>query len=404
MTTDTTHTTIDRREFGKGAAVGVMAGTVAMMGAYSHLPGRSRHIPQVAHKNIDIGECLSVKVTNISETSWFNNATLMGDIRGAGGLLVNQYTYNWPPFAKKGGKLAEGSYADGIAPIKALLPNDLDKAWEYQMENAVHPDNAGGFSALVEVTLLDGTVKRILLDSGWSYDWMDKAYQREKIDRMLADRKIDLFVISHEHFDHFWGTPVVFKYDPRIPTIYPEGFYQEGLQYIKDSGHRGELTMVKTGLKQLWSGVATYTFAIPIICRVYGEQSLYFNVKDLGLVCVTGCCHQGIIQFAQTALHELKFERFHGIYGGLHISPFEDWDPKNDDLVFAIGDYGFQKVGCNHCTGITTAKKFIDVGVNVVRGTARFRSKDPAYLGNGDTIEFSKAAFDAEMAARRPAA
>ena len=49
-------------------------------------------------KLADIGVCKSVKVTNISETSWFENAVLMGDIKGAGGLLVNQYSYNWPPF------------------------------------------------------------------------------------------------------------------------------------------------------------------------------------------------------------------------------------------------------------------------------------------------------------------
>jgi 7,8-dihydropterin-6-yl-methyl-4-(beta-D-ribofuranosyl)aminobenzene 5'-phosphate synthase len=47
-------------------------------------------------------------------------------------------------------------------------------------------------------------------------------------------------------------------------------------------------------------------------------------------------------------------------------------------------------VGCNHCTGIVTAKKFIDAGYPVVEGTARFRTKDKAYLGNGDTIRFAK--------------
>ena len=51
--------------------------------------------------------------------------------------------------------------------------------------------------------------------------------------------------------------------------------------------------------------------------------------------------------------------------------------------------WGFEKVGCNHCTGILTAKKLIEAGVGVVKGTARNGTKDPAYLGNGDTILFA---------------
>ncbi len=91
-----------------------------------------------------------------------------------------------------------------------------------------------------------------------------------------------------------------------------------------------------------------------------------------------------------TASRRLKYDKdqFHGLYGGLHISPFEDWDPKYDDLVISLGKWGFEKIGCNHCTGHLTARKFVKSGYPVVRGTARFRSSTPDYLGNGDTITF----------------
>jgi 7,8-dihydropterin-6-yl-methyl-4-(beta-D-ribofuranosyl)aminobenzene 5'-phosphate synthase len=380
---------ISRRDFFKGAAMGVMGGTVAAMGIYSYSPWRKRHFPAVERKLADIGACRSVKVTNISETSWFKNADLMGDIKGAGGLLVNQYDYNWPPFGDGAG-LGKGSYEKGVAKIKDLLPDRLEEAWAITEKNSVHPENAGGYAALVEVEELDGTRHKYLLDSGWSYKWMEECFQREGIDRMLRNREIEALFISHEHFDHFWGLPVTLKYDPTITMYIPEGFYPEGLQYIQDAGHRGKLVKVKPGLQPVIPGFASFVFAIPIICRVYGEQSLYFNVKDKGLVSVTGCCHQSIIQFAETAYREIKYEndKFHGIYGGLHISPFEDWDPKYDDLVLSLGKYGFEKIGCNHCTGVLCAKKFIEAGYPVVRGTARFRSKDTAYLGNGDKIGF----------------
>lgn len=383
---------LSRRDFVKGLAVGGSAGFIGAMGLYSYGPWRERHFTKKVFKPVDIGECKSVKITNISETSWFDNKTLMADIKGSGGLLVNQYTYNWPPFAEPKGQLGKGSYEKGIKELRQFLPGyQLEKAWQFQMENAVHPENAGGFACLIDVELLDGSKKRILLDSGWSFDWMEKCYKREGIDKMLANNQIDMLIISHEHFDHFWGLPATLKYRPDIPMYIPDGFYQEGLQYIKECGYRGKLTSVKPGLHRLFPGCATYVFAIPIICRVYGEQSIYFNVKDAGMVSVTGCCHQSIIQFAETARETIQYKKNYGVYGGLHISPFEDWDPKYDDLVIALRKYDFEKIGCNHCTGIVCAKKFIETGYPVIQGTARFRSKDKAYLGNGDTLEFRAA-------------
>jgi 7,8-dihydropterin-6-yl-methyl-4-(beta-D-ribofuranosyl)aminobenzene 5'-phosphate synthase len=381
---------ISRRNFFKGAAMGVIGGTALGMGLFSYVsPWRKDYLPKVQRKLADIGVCKSIKVTNISETSWFENAVLMGDIKAAGGLLVNQYSYNWPPFGDGTG-LGKGSYEKGIAKIKHLLPNNLEEAWAVTEKLSVSPHNAGGFAALIEVEELDGRKRKFLLDSGWSYKWMDESFKREGIDQMLKNNEIEAFIISHEHFDHFWGAPVTFKYAPNITTYIPEGFYPEGLQYLQDAGHKGKLVKVKPGLNPIIPGLATFNFAVPIICRVYGEQSIYANVKDLGLVSITGCCHFGIIQFSETAFKEIKYEKdqLYGIYGGLHISPFEDWDPKYDDLVLSLGKYGFQKIGCNHCTGLMCAKKFVDAGYPVIKGTARHRTKETNYLGNGDKIGY----------------
>lgn len=380
---------MNRRDFIKGLSMGVMAGTVATMGVYSYSPWRKSQFPKIVRKFEDVGVCKGIKVTNISETSWFENAVLMGDIKGAGGLLVNQYDYNWPPFGDGTG-LGKGSYEKGIAKIKHLLPGRLDEAWEITAANSVHPENAGGFSCLIELEAMDGKKHKYLLDTGWSYKWTDQCFKREGIDKMLANREIEALFISHEHFDHFWGLPVTLKYDPTITIYIPASFYPEGLKYLQDSGHQGKVVKVSPGMNKVVPGFASYVFDIPIICRVFGEQSLFFNVKDKGLVSVTGCCHQGIIQFATTAYREFKYEgdQLFGIYGGLHISPFEDWDPKYDDLVLSLGKYDFKKIGCNHCTGILCAKKFIAAGYPVIEGSARHRSKDKAYLGNGDIIEF----------------
>ena len=70
----------------------------------------------------------------------------------------------------------------------------------------------------------------------------------------------------------------------------------------------GKWTEVPKGLHTLQPGVALYQFDCPIIFKVFGEMSLYCNVKDVGLVSITGCCHQGIILFADTAYKELAYE------------------------------------------------------------------------------------------------
>lgn len=380
---------LNRRDFLKGAALGLGAGALGAMGAFSYTPLRTRFLPGVDRKMTDIGVCKSVKITNISETSWFDNDVFMKNVSGAGGLLVDQYTFNWAPFGNGKG-IGKGSYKDGIAKIKHLLPHRLEEAWAIARENCVDSDNAGGYACLVEVEAMDGRVTKYLFDTGWSYEWMDTSFKREGIDKMLADGEIDSLFLTHEHMDHYWGLPVTMKYRPDIPIYVPSSFYAEGKEYIKDSGHRGKLTELQKGLTPLQPGVAAYMFEVPIIFRVFGEMSLYFNIKDVGLLSVTGCCHQGIVLFADTAYRELQYEKdqFYGLYGGLHISPFDDWDPKYDDLVIGLKKWDLQRVGCNHCTGLITANKFVDAGYPVVKGTARFRSKSTNYLGNGDTITF----------------
>jgi 7,8-dihydropterin-6-yl-methyl-4-(beta-D-ribofuranosyl)aminobenzene 5'-phosphate synthase len=386
MTDDITNS---RRDFIKGVASGAIGGTLAGMGLYSYTDSAYSRLPKASRAQMDFGAVRSVKATAISETSWFNNTHLMEDIKKAGGLLVDQYTIGWGPFGNGKGA-GKGNYDEGIANIKKMLPGDLEAAWAIQNKNSLHPDNPGGYSTLIEVEDMDGSKHKYLLDTGWSYTWMDQSFKREGIDQMLKSGEIEALIQTHEHFDHFFGFPVAMKYNNKIPLYIHNGFYREGLQYIADSGYKGDAIVVDKEMTVIRPGMMLMKFDVPIICRVFGETSLAFNVKDKGLVLISGCNHQGILQMTSTAHQKLKYDndRFYGLYGGLHISPFEDWDPKYDDLVISLGKWNFEKVGCNHCTGHLTAKKFIERGYPVVRGTARFRSVTQDYLGNGDTITF----------------
>jgi len=79
----------------------------------------------------------------------------------------------------------------------------------------------------------------------------------------------------------------------------------------------------------LFPGCASVTFDQPIFLKTHGEQVLYVNVEGKGIVTITGCCHPGVLGLLDYAKENFEgFAAFHGVYGGLHIAPFEEWGPR----------------------------------------------------------------------------
>ena len=61
--------------------------------------------------------------------------------------------------------------------------------------------------------------------------------------------------------------------------------------------------------------------------------------------------------------------------------------------TYAAGDPAFDYFG-----SFAACHELIEAGYPVVRGTAKHRSRDPVYLGNGDTIEFADACSESAYA------
>ena len=149
---------------------------------------------------------------------------------------------------------------------------------------------------------------------------------------------------------------------------------------------------------KLYPGVAVKEFDVPILLRVRGENVIYVNVKDKGIVTVTGCCHPGLLTLYSTARRQIKGgEKIYGCYGGLHISLFENWDPKFDDIIKGAKAFNPEKMGCNHCTGWVWAENAAKAGLPIVKGTDTYKTyprqsavaKDTnVFLTNGDTVVF----------------
>ena len=364
-----------RRNFLKSMAATGVAASVA--GTIGGLPTTAE-----AKKKIDLGEIKSLKIDVLTETSWFNNDLFKGNIMDYGGAMTNQYTIPWE--------------------------------W----------DNAGGYSALLTITTLEGEEKKVLLDTGWNNEWMDYIYEeKSNVGQMLEAGEIECMVLSHWHLDHLWGIESSLKHKPDITFYVPKTYYPEDMALLKEKAHltakdkegkevhickndvphTGKLVLCdpegenKEGIYRLMPGVAIRMFDVPILLRVRGENVLYFKIKDKGIVTVTGCCHPGILSLFSYARKNFKGYEPYGCYGGLHISLFETWDPKFDDIIKGVKSFKIQKLGCNHCTGWIWAEKAAAEGVPVVKGTDEYKNykkystvakASNVFLTNGDSINF----------------
>jgi len=135
-------------------------------------------------------------------------------------------------------------------------------------------------------------------------------------------------------------------------------------------------------------GLALVNFRMETLLQVKGENVLYFNLLDKGITLITGCGHGGIFNLLNYARDTFKGgQQIYALYGGLHISPFEEWDGERDKVVEALKEYHIGQIGCNHCTGIKAVEKMIAAGLPVIRGTARHGSKTDLFLGSGDVLE-----------------
>jgi 7,8-dihydropterin-6-yl-methyl-4-(beta-D-ribofuranosyl)aminobenzene 5'-phosphate synthase len=154
--------------------------------------------------------------------------------------------------------------------------------------------------------------------------------------------------------------------------------------------HQGPLIKAEPGkVYKLWEGCAAYTFDLPIMLGVRGEQSLYFNLADKGLVCLAGCSHQGPLALCDFGRDHIEGgQRLHGLYGGLHLGPFQNLMPGAEEVIARLGEYNLEAMAVNHCTGRPAVEMMRDLGYPVVRGSASQGSRTDLYLGNGDSVVF----------------
>lgn len=194
-----------------------------------------------------------------------------------------------------------------------------------------------GFSCLIA-----GTAKTILFDAG-TYGNILLA----NMDTLHVEaREAELVVISHNHADHtgdWQEAGGVLSFLARNSDV---------LMYLPPSVPAGPVQTVEA------KGARTQIVNEPVeICdRVHltgpmtgaaVEQSIVLDTPK-GLVVITGCAHQGVVQAVRKAKDMLGKEVYL-VMGGFHLLDMSD--AQIQGIIQQFRGLGVQKVGPSHCTG-----------------------------------------------------
>ena len=209
-------------------------------------------------------------------------------------------------------------------PLKFTILYD-----NYLHEQGTKPD--WGFSCLIE-----GTEKVILFDTGTQPDIL-----LHNVDHLGVDlKKVEQIVLSHDHHDHIGGLPKVLDRNPDVSVFMPVSFAYEIVRSVETK--KAKVVSVDEPIEICPNVYSTGEMGIQI-----KEQSLIINTKK-GLIIVTGCSHQGIVNILERA--KKLFDRpIYLVFGGFHLGGMPD--AKVETIIQSFKEMGVEKCGATHCTG-----------------------------------------------------
>jgi 7,8-dihydropterin-6-yl-methyl-4-(beta-D-ribofuranosyl)aminobenzene 5'-phosphate synthase len=215
--------------------------------------------------------------------------------------------------------------------------------------------------------------------------------------------EIDSIVISHAHPDHFGGiyqaleavehqVPLATHPDAFLPRFAVMGdgrtapFYNESFQEEHLDRAGGRTILTRDPLELGW-GIAT-TGEIPrsvafegpkpnpsprgpglwqvspdgkwVTDEVWDEQGLFIDVKDVGLVVLTGCAHAGVTNTVLRAKELAGDKPIRAVMGGFHLG-FPTTPVENvQKTVDALTELDVGSIIPMHCSGVRAHAAFLD--------------------------------------------
>ena len=244
-----------------------------------------------------------------------------------------------------------------------------------------------GFSLLVRAYSGD-EVQSVLLDTGASKTCL--FHNAELLEINLEE--IETVVVSHGHFDHFGGLIDFLKSSnkPREVVLHPDAFAYRRLNLPgrpspivmatleQDAiiATRAKLTLSRSAYLPgsgmvMTSGEVERTTDFEketIFTEILNDgewridpfiddQGIALNLKDKGLVVISGCAHSGIVNLVKHFQKKTNVDKVHAIMGGFHLSG-PAYEAIIDPTVKAMKLIGPSYVVPMHCTGKKAINRF----------------------------------------------
>lgn len=242
-----------------------------------------------------------------------------------------------------------------------------------------------GFGCHIEVTA-GGRKNSLLMDFGVSENGTANNIKAMRMD--LAG--VGAAVLSHGHFDHYGGlASVMGLVGGKIPLYLGSEAFSR--RYINMPGMRVDLGRLEpekveaagcaikeiSGPEEIMPGVLAigpvpritdFEQGSPLLAverdgqiladHFPGELSLAFNLSGKGLVILTACAHNGIVNITRRAMELTGEHRIHAILGGFHLSGAPA--VTIEKTAAALTELAPGQIVPMHCTGFEALKALSD--------------------------------------------
>ncbi|WP_319408516.1 MBL fold metallo-hydrolase [uncultured Desulfosarcina sp.] len=238
-----------------------------------------------------------------------------------------------------------------------------------------------GFSSLITVTVGD-TSRSMLFDFGFSEH--GAAFNADALGADLT--RVEEMALSHGHLDHVGGISALVEKTGKkdIPLVlHPKAFRNPRFLKISDefkiyfpaftrskAAAAGAAVVDTDKPYAMLDHAAAFLGEIPritdfeqgapnLFCEIDGEEqpdpfdddsAIIFNVRDKGLVVVSGCAHSGIVNTVAHARKISGIQKVMAIMGGFHLAGLDE-EKVVKPTIDALKAFNPTYIIPTHCTG-----------------------------------------------------